>query len=133
MEMLIQLAEQPSTVSSRQMSDEHLSMRALDAPTNLGSNLNDSDTYLLEPEGAAEGPHYRVKRRMWNPLWLHRWFLLGFAALLFTLLASTIIIYVVSVEYNGLATQSTSYRYTWIYGPTAGIEILIRGTFQPLV
>jgi hypothetical protein len=58
---------------------------------------------------------------MWNPIWLSKTCLLCFAASFFLLALAVIILYVVSVKRSGLVTQAYSYRYTWTYGPTAGM------------
>jgi hypothetical protein len=57
----------------------------------------------------------------WNPIWLRKTCLLCFASSFSFLALAVIIVYVVSVKRSGLVTQTYSYRYTWTYGPTAGM------------
>jgi hypothetical protein len=67
---------------------------------------------------ASKGPN--PLRPSWNPIWLSKMSLFGFAAS-FALLALIIaILYAESVKHAGFVAQTYPYRYAWTYGPTVG-------------
>jgi hypothetical protein len=59
------------------------------------------------------------RRRMWNPIWLQRTMLVGFAVAFVAMSLATGLLYHFSVVNQGLSSQREAAHYGWKYGPTA--------------
>ena len=63
--------------------------------------------------------------KLWNPIWLHWMTLCGLVIIFIMLGLTVIILYVVSERNHGLSTQKSSNHYSWTYGPTALLVIVV--------
>jgi len=80
-----------------------------------GDDSNEPDVDFGNASKAPKPP-----RPSWNPIWLSKTSLFGFAASFALLALAVAILYAESVKHSGLVTQTYPYRYAWTYGPTAG-------------
>ena len=63
--------------------------------------------------------------KLWNPIWLHWMTLCGFVIIFIMLGLTVVILYIVSERNHGLSTQKSSNHYSWTYGPTALLVIVV--------
>lgn len=87
---------------------------------NTSANGDDSSETPLESENVS--CNAKSAHSMWNPIWLSKTCLMCFATSFLVLALAIVTIYVVSVKRSGLVTQTYSNRYSWTYGPTAGLS-----------
>lgn len=78
-------------------------------------------------------PQLERSHGFYNPVWLRRNVLLGFAVLYLSILVAVIVLYYVSRRHHGLSTQISTNQYSWTYGPTAGafpVPRLFKATYD---
>lgn len=64
-------------------------------------------------------------RQMWTPIWLKKRTLVAFVVLYIVLLSSVILLWHFSRDKNGFAPRISTNHYTWTYGPTAVLVIVL--------
>ena len=76
------------------------------------------------PENGSSTAGARLKdyspNILWNSIWLHEAVLIGFCALFAALFVALILLYHFSRINQGLSVQTSTNKYSWNYGPTAG-------------
>lgn len=83
------------------------------------NNLSDGVQSDHGSKNAAQNSRFGASTKMWNPIWLHRMILIGFAAVFASLFVTTIVLFHFSEILHGLGTQVSTNHYSWTYGPTA--------------
>ncbi|TIA46540.1 hypothetical protein D6C79_05139 [Aureobasidium pullulans] len=61
----------------------------------------------------------------WNPIWLRKPAILAFAFITLACMISVVTLYLMSESRNGLGHHTGTNHYTWRYGPTAVITIVV--------
>lgn len=82
------------------------------------------DSYYLD--GIYDGKHRSVStRKLWTPFWLRKSILSGFIVTYILLLVCVAALWRVSRDQNGFTPSISTNRYTWTYGPTALLVIVV--------
>ncbi|KAJ9607421.1 hypothetical protein H2200_008494 [Cladophialophora chaetospira] len=67
----------------------------------------------------------RSSKPAWRPFWLRKAILLSFAMLFLLMAATSVFILVYSLQHHGIAATLTTNQYTWKYGPTALLTVVL--------
>ncbi|KAI0536518.1 hypothetical protein GGR58DRAFT_385720 [Xylaria digitata] len=93
-----------------------ISAQSVTAPATYQARLPDS------PVAERPNPEHPA---LWTSSWLHRTTLLGFTALFTGLWIALILLWRYNAQMNGFALNLSSNPYTWTYGPTVILTILV--------
>ena len=79
---------------------------------------------LAKPRPQGSSDNYPT-RQMWTPIWLKKRTLVAFVVLYIVLLLSVILLWHFSRDKDGFAPRISTNHYTWTYGPTAVLVIVV--------
>ena len=82
-------------------------------------------TQPIEPGPRKESSDNYPARRLWTPIWLKKRTLVAFIVLYLILLLSVTLLWRASRHRNGFTPHISTNRYTWTYGPTAVLVIVV--------
>lgn len=90
--------------------------------TTPSARLRRGSNNMLESGSSTAGARLKdySPNILWNSIWLHKAVLIGFCALFVALFIALILLYHFSRVNQGLSVQTSTNKYSWKYGPTAG-------------
>ena len=93
----------------------------------LTDDYDDYDSGLMKPSTAKASQPSNFE--MWSSKWLHPATLIGFFVLFIALLLALVLLFHFSNQNHGLSTQISANHYSWTYGPTA-LLVLVLSTWR---
>ncbi len=103
----------------------------LNAPLNANDVMRHEETHMVNRRRNEDSPTQQQKsepprrpQTYWNPFWLSRAFLVGFATITVLLAAATLLVWRLSDANYGFPVPNTS-NFAWTYGPTAVLVIFV--------
>ncbi|ERF74794.1 hypothetical protein EPUS_03178 [Endocarpon pusillum Z07020] len=91
-------------------------------PTDDNHSGRDVQPAKPRPQGSSD--NYPT-RQLWTPIWLKKRTLVAFVVLYIILLLSVILLWHFSRDRDGFAPRISTNHYTWTYGPTAVLVIVV--------
>jgi hypothetical protein len=100
-----------SARENNRSNSRHFGYNEIEDPSSTIPGSKDSATVTQAEENNT--------RSTWEPFWLSRGTLTGFACLFATLLLVSGVLHYCSEKYHGISRQKAQNYYAWKYGPTA--------------
>lgn len=124
----ISVETNPTLVTERSplTAEVHDTDESINATANDRAASQDRDQHSQSAvEDIVKPPAAYILRQHWNPIWLRRYALVGFAALFASLAGALVVLWVTNNEQNGYTTVLGTNHYAWTYGPTAMLVVVL--------